>query len=552
MFQVVIAMSGFGERFRRRGYTVPKPLIEVHGRPIIGHVVDMFPGVTDIIFICNEDHLDEPSFRMREILTELCPGGQIIGIPAHKLGPVHAVLKARDILDPTRPTIINYCDFTCYWDFNDFQSFTMKSGCDGAIPAYTGFHPHMLGSTNYAYVRETGGWVEDIQEKQPYTDTPMEEYASSGTYYFRTGALALEYCQKTIDEGIALNGEYYVSLVYKPFLRDGHGVAVYPIQHFMQWGTPTDLEDYLHWAKIFDLLLREEGVPAIQDGAVLLPMVGAGARFRNEGYTLPKPLIPVMGRPMAVQAALDLPVAAPTFVLRHDLEGVDEIRAAVVASFPKASFVILDKLTDGQARTCLLAIDGIDPGAPLTIGACDNGILYDRRAFEALMADPEIDVIVWGVRDHPNAARNPQMYGWIDARDGQVARVSVKTPLPEGVPDPQVIIGAFTFKRAEDFRRAAERLIANDGRINGEYYVDSCINDVIDFGLRCAVFSVDAYLCWGTPSELRSFEYWQSCFHKWSGHAYRLENDPRVSKAARADLEAKFAAVTPSVPEART
>ena len=49
MVQIVIPMSGFGERFRRDGYLVPKPLIEIEGKPIIAHVIDMFPGETDLI-----------------------------------------------------------------------------------------------------------------------------------------------------------------------------------------------------------------------------------------------------------------------------------------------------------------------------------------------------------------------------------------------------------------------------------------------------------------------------------------------------------------------
>ena len=62
--QIIIPMSGFGERFRRAGYTVPKPLVEIDGKPIIAHVIDMFPGETDFIFICNRDHLNEPAYRM--------------------------------------------------------------------------------------------------------------------------------------------------------------------------------------------------------------------------------------------------------------------------------------------------------------------------------------------------------------------------------------------------------------------------------------------------------------------------------------------------------
>ena len=59
--QIIIPMSGFGERFRKVGYKLPKPLIIVDEKPIIQHVVEMFPGEKEIIFICNKDHLNHPT-----------------------------------------------------------------------------------------------------------------------------------------------------------------------------------------------------------------------------------------------------------------------------------------------------------------------------------------------------------------------------------------------------------------------------------------------------------------------------------------------------------
>jgi hypothetical protein len=166
------------------------------------------------------------------------------------------------------------------------------------------------------------------------------------------------------------------------------------------------------------------------------------------------------------------------------------------------------------------------PG-PITIGACDNGALYDAKAFQELAANPDVDVIVWGVRGYPNALRHPNMFGWVDAEGNRIRSISVKTPLADPASDP-IVLGTFTFQRPEDFRRAVDHLIARDGRINGEFYIDSCINDAIEIGLRCYLFEVDSYLCWGTPNDLRTFEYWQSCFHKWSGHPYSLDLDSRV------------------------
>ncbi|HEF4780139.1 TPA: hypothetical protein SAP43_005212 [Burkholderia multivorans] len=100
--QIVIPMSGFGERFRRAGYRVPKPLIEVEGKPIIAHVIDLFPGERDFIFICNQDHLDHPEYRMESILQTYCPTGRAIGIAPHKLGPIHAVRQVEHLIGPAR------------------------------------------------------------------------------------------------------------------------------------------------------------------------------------------------------------------------------------------------------------------------------------------------------------------------------------------------------------------------------------------------------------------------------------------------------------------
>ncbi len=557
--QIVVPMSGFGERFRRAGYTVPKPLIEIEGKPIVAHVVDLFPGETDFVFVCNRDHLDDPAFAMAEQLMRYCPTGRIVGIAAHKLGPVNAVMQALDALDPAQPTIVNYCDFTAVWDYAAFKRDVAESRCDGAIPCYTGFHPHMTGSTNYAYVRtetmaanngRTRQKVLAIQEKQPYTDQPMSEYASSGTYYFSSAAKMADCFERCMARPeLALNGEYYASLAYRPLLEDGGLVTVYELDHFMQWGTPEDLAEYRYWSQAFRSLVdparRRRAIA--QRGATMVPMAGLGSRFAQEGHTLPKPLIPVSGEPMVVQATLDLPAAERhVFVLRRDLPGLEAIETTLQQRFPGCSMVELDAVTDGQARTCLHGLEAVDLDAPLTIGACDNGALFDADALRAALDDPDADVLVWVARGYPGALRRPQHYGWVDAVDDLVRKVSVKTPLNDPAHDP-IIVGAFSFKRARDFAAAAGAMIARDGRVGGEFYVDSCIEDAIALGLRCKTFEIEHYLCWGTPTDLRTFDYWQRCFDRWPSHPYAKALDSRVATAVSAQSPAaSVAEATPA------
>lgn len=555
--QIIIPMSGFGERFRRAGYSLPKPLIPIDGKPIVAHVIDMFPGEADFVFICNQDHLDHPDYAMAATLTRYCPTGQIVGIPSHKLGPVHAVRQIEHLIKDDEPVIVNYCDFTCYWDWQNFKEFTARTNCAGAVPAYKGFHPHTLGSTNYAYMREQDGWMLDIQEKRPFTPNRMEEFASSGTYFFRDGALMKRAFKETVDLQLNVNGEFYVSLAYLPLLKRSLPVAVYPLQHFMQWGTPQDVAEYNGWSTAFRALVAPKQPPIAPKGNVVMPMAGLGQRFANEGYAETKPLIPVSGRPMVVQAAHDLPPSNhQAFVLRRDMPGHGAISAELAATYPGAVISTIEKVTEGQACTAKIGLDALqeaiaDVSGPLTFAACDNGMLYDAQAFDRCLEASDIDVIVWAARGHANAIRHPEMFGWIDLSDGRIRAISVKQPLKSPETD-AIVVGNFTFKRAEDFRRVVARLLARDGRINGEFYLDSAINDAIALGLNCHAFVIDNLLSWGTPNDLRTFEYWQSCLHKWPSHPYRLENDGRVPADALASLETRYSKTLPPLPGPRS
>ena len=551
--QIIIPMSGFGERFRRAGYDVPKPLIIVDDKPIIAHVIEMFPGESNFIFICNQEHLDEPSFRMEAILKKYCPSGRVVGIPPHKFGPINAVRQVAHLLDPAESVVVNYCDFTCYWDWYHFKQYVNDTKCVGSIPAYKGFHPHSLGNTNYAYIRETDGWIHDIQEKQPYTNNRMEEYASSGTYYFSSAKIMVDAFKIAMEQDLIVAGEYYVSLAYKPLFASKQPVAVYPLQHFMQWGTPEDVAEYNTCSKAFRGLIAQPVSNSTPRGALVIPMAGLGQRFSKDGYTLTKPLIPVSGLPMVVQATHDLPPAERhVFVLRADMAGYQDVANQLKLLYPKAIIKTIDRVTEGQACTAFIGLDALENEAdkvpdPVTIGACDHGVLYDADAYNRLVSDQSVDVIVWGVRGYPNATRNPKMYGWIDVDGDLIRSISVKMPLNTPASDP-IVLGTFTFRRPEDFRRALDRLIARNGQINGEFYIDSLINDAIALGMRCYLFEVDSYLCWGTPNDLRTFEYWQSCFHKWPGHPYRMELDSRIPVAALPELERNYVATVPALP----
>jgi NDP-sugar pyrophosphorylase family protein len=248
--QIIIPMSGLGSRFIKKGYKNIKPLIEVDGKPIIEYVINMFPRENNFLFICNEDHLKETN--LRDELTRIKPSGKIVGIKTQKKGPVWAVAQAMDHIGDNEPTIVNYCDFNCVWDYLNFKKEMKEKGYDGSIPCYIGFHPHLLGPNLYASckVNEKNELME-IKEKYSWTEDKMKSYQSSGTYYFKSGAIVKKYFQQLIDKNINLNGEYYVSLVYNLLVQEGLKVNIFAIEKFCQWGTPEDLEEFVYWQEYF-------------------------------------------------------------------------------------------------------------------------------------------------------------------------------------------------------------------------------------------------------------------------------------------------------------
>jgi dTDP-glucose pyrophosphorylase len=249
----------------------------------------------------------------------------------------------------------------------------------------------------------------------------------------------------------------------------------------------------------------------------VIPLAGEGRRYADAGYTTPKPLVPVNGLPMVVRAARSLPPPDKwVFICRQAFVDEHAIDTVLQAHFPGAVVLPIEKVTEGQACTCLLARKEMDPGDILHIGACDNAMTYNRADLDAALADPGTDALIWTFRHNPAVLQNPKMYGWVAVGpDGRSAtRVSCKIPISTTPMEDHAVIGAFTFKRASDFIRSAEALIAANRRINNEFYVDEAMNVAIESGLRVKVMEVHHYICWGTPQDLTLFNYWQGALQE--------------------------------------
>ena len=254
---------------------------------------------------------------------------------------------------------------------------------------------------------------------------------------------------------------------------------------------------------------------------IIIPMAGEGQRFQDAGYKTSKPALMTTDRrsgkkfPMVVCAVMDLPgVNADgsnvTFIDRsfHKDFGVED---AIIEHYPDAQFIRVEKLTEGQACTCLLAKNNINNSEELLIAGCDNGMVYDAEKFEALRK--QADVLVLTYRHNQAVLKKPEAYGWMIVDDDEkVTGTSIKKPISDKPMEDHAVVATFWFKHGSDFVNAAEKMILENDRINGEFYVDEVAKHALDLGLDVRVFEIDRYIGWGTPKDYEEYEktieYW--------------------------------------------
>jgi NDP-sugar pyrophosphorylase family protein len=504
-------MSGLGKRFRAAGYKVPKPLIPIIGKPMIAHVLEMYRGWDDVLFIVNENHLSDKSLRLEETLMQYCPTGKIFSIASHNLGPSYAVLKARDLLNPETPAVINYCDFSGRFNLQDMEN--KLTEYDSLVMTYTGFHPHTLRSSKFAYIKKNAnGEVIDIQEKQSYSDDPSSEEASAGAYGFRNARLLIDAIEYQVKNQVSFQGEFYTSLTIKSLLKLNGSSSSFLMDQFFQWGTPEDLSDFNYWNSSLENINRapDNSISRYESNAVIL--AGGRSQRVSERVKVPKPAIKVGGTQLWELALRSVnSIKSPLLVVR------DEVHPFLNNNH-RVTPILLKEVTRGQAESALFGIRALAPNdeAPLHVLASDN-VLPELFADEVVdfMNKFELDVVVWSADSYPPSKMEPEHFSWVRTEDNIVRNTLYKGD-PSGLPGQwEVVTGNFTFKKSAIALLLIEELLEKeDLKINNEFYLDSVISLGQQSNLRIGAIPIPGYFSLGTVNELETFRYWED-FLKW-------------------------------------
>ena len=232
---VLVPMAGAGSRFAQQGYTFPKPLIEVNGKPMIQAVVENLNIDAHYIFIVQQEHYEK--YNLKYLLNLIAPGCDIVQINGITEGAACSTLLAKEYIDSDAPLVMANSDQYVEWNSNECMYAFTADDIDGGIITFEASHP------KWSYAKlGTDGFVSEVAEKKVISNE-----ATVGIYYWKKGSDYVKYAEQMIEKNIRVNNEFYVCPVFNEAIEDGKKIKVKRVEKMWGIGTPEDLEHFLKY-----------------------------------------------------------------------------------------------------------------------------------------------------------------------------------------------------------------------------------------------------------------------------------------------------------------
>jgi UDP-N-acetylglucosamine diphosphorylase / glucose-1-phosphate thymidylyltransferase / UDP-N-acetylgalactosamine diphosphorylase / glucosamine-1-phosphate N-acetyltransferase / galactosamine-1-phosphate N-acetyltransferase len=232
---------------------------------------------------------------------------------------------------------------------------------------------------------------------------------------------------------------------------------------------------------------------------IVVPMAGAGSRFINAGYKKPKPFIDILGKPMIkrVLENLNYEDANYIFILRQEhtkdnQEVLDDIKQNC-----NATFIYIDKLTEGAACTVLFAHKLINNDHPLLIANSDQIVDICIKDYINNALDRKLDGSILTFEDN-----EPKWsYAKVD-KDNLVTEVKEKKVISN-----YATVGIYFYTKGMDFVNSSIDMIVNNDRVNNEFYVCPVYNYLIKQKGKIGIYNIKKYQMHGTgtPNDLNKY-----------------------------------------------
>lgn len=483
---IIIPLAGPTPFFSAEDYPFPKPLIEIHNRPMISWAIEnlqALEGDNRFIFIAMQDEAMRYSY---DHVLKLLAGDNsiVVKLAARTAGSLCSCLMAVEHIDPNEPLLIANYDQIIDGELHDLVSRLEAQGADAGVLTFNATHPR------WSYVKTDGCDVMEAAEKRV-----ISRNAIAGIYWFAKGSDFISSAKDVIRMQDNLDGQYYVAPALNQLVLADKRVVALPMR------TTSKIHSFFLPARIqaFEQELISEGHGFANDGIVnvVIPAAGEGSRFANAGYSAPKPFIDVLGQPMIGHVIDNVAVRNARFTLLLRQDHLEKYPDTMALDFvAKSKIVPVVQLTEGTACTVLLARKHFDDQHPLLVANSDQLVDFNCQEFLDDARQRNLDGSILVFRD---SARNPKWSFAALDDDGLVTEVAEKKPISD-----LATVGIYLFMNGTEFVRAAADMIAANDRVNNEFYTCPIYNYMIRNGAKIGVYEVpsSAMSGLGTPEDL--------------------------------------------------
>lgn len=245
--RAIIPVAGVGSRLRPHTFELPKVLLNVAGKPILGHILDkvITEGVTGATIVVG--HMGD---KIREYVAAAYPAFPVEYVEQEeRLGLGHAIWLSRHTLDGA-PVLIILGD-TIF----DVDLAPVLKGKESALGVKAVEDPRRFG------VAETAaGYITRLVEKPEH---PASNLAVVGLYYIVSSGLLTECLRELVERDIRTKNEYQLTDALQMMLERGEKMRTFPVEGWYDCGKPETL------LSTNQALLDQKSTPRRVDGALV-------------------------------------------------------------------------------------------------------------------------------------------------------------------------------------------------------------------------------------------------------------------------------------------
>ena len=229
--KLIMPMAGEGNRFKEKGYDVPKPLVPVKGIPMFQYTEQQI-GIDfdERIFIVRKDH------NITDTIKSLYSNATVIELDELTEGTACTLYKAKELFAKGDSVFVSNCDQSVDWDSNKVRTI-IDNGVDGLIATFE--CPDK--NPKWSFAKTVADKVVEVAEKKAISDR-----ATVGYYYWRDAGQMFRNIDQMIEANDRVNNEFYTCPVYNYTIKEGANVCAFDVQSMQGIGTPEDLESYIN------------------------------------------------------------------------------------------------------------------------------------------------------------------------------------------------------------------------------------------------------------------------------------------------------------------